>query len=90
MWAEQNFDLREQILSGTRATNQTYKGNFSGANTVRAVPFSYALGLRNIEYFSGVQINLVSGGFPAGTEILVYARKYDANKIKNIPKWGAT
>lgn len=90
VWAEQNFDLREQILSGTRATNQTYRGNFSGANTSRAVPFSYALGLRNIEYFSGVQIDLVSGSFPAGTEILIYARKYDANKIKNIPKWGAT
>ena len=90
VWAEQNFDLREQILSGAKVTNQTYQGNFNGANTVRAVPFSYALGRRNIEYLSGIQISLNSGSLPAGTEILIYARKYDANKIKNIPKWGAT
>ena len=90
VWAEQNFDLREQIFSGTRVTNQKDIGNFQSANQVIAVPFSYALGLLNIEYLSGVQVDLVSGSLPAGTEILIYARKYDANKIKNIPKWGAT
>ena len=90
VWAEQNCDLREQIWSGARVTNKTYQDNFAGTHTERTVPFSYALGLRNIEYFSGVQIDLASGSLPAGTEILIYARKYDANKIKNIPKWGAT
>ena len=89
VWSEQNFDLREQIFSGARVANKTYKGNFIETDQVIVVPFSYALGLLNIEYFSGIQIDLVTGSLPAGTQILIYARKHDANKIKNIPKWGA-
>lgn len=88
VWAKWDYDLRTRTLTATNAANRGCNGNFSGISIHSATSFDLAVAKNNWDYLSGVQLDLVSGSLPAGTEILIYARKLNAKKVPDIPKWG--
>ena len=87
-WLAYDYDLREQSLSTSYADGKYINNNFLGINKGYCPAFPYAVRKNNWQYWRGVQVDLVSGSLPAGTEILIYARIRDDSKKLAIPKWG--
>jgi hypothetical protein len=88
-WATWDYDLRAKTLRSQYANNVVQDNNYNYQKYEnKAASFEYSVATRNWSFWNGIEILLMSGTLPAGTEILMYARKYDPSKMPNIPKWG--
>ena len=90
IFAEANIDLRNQTYTAQIVYGPNFKSNFYNSKMASVTPFPVAIAKNNWTALSGLSIQLVSGSLPAGTEIMIYARKRNPNKILNLPKWGET
>lgn len=89
-WAMWEYDLRKQTLKHAYVAGQTFKENFQGANQQFAISFPQAVSKNNWTSWSGVELELITGSLPAGTELLIYARKRNPDKFESIPSWEGT
>lgn len=87
VWCTFDIDLRLQTYKAQRVEGQTYIGNYRDTSVCAAPAFADAVARNNWDTLSGVQIDLVTGSLPTGTNILIYARKRNAEKVAELPKW---
>lgn len=85
-WCWYDYDLRTQTLTGQRVDGKAFNNNFN-SNGILGIPsFPRAIVRNNWQYWNGIELDLVSGHFPAGTRVLIYARKLNEAKVAERPR----